>query len=73
MRFAGGNDVIVGGLRLPHHPHGFDVVAGETPIALGVEIPQEQILLDTQLDAGCRFRDLARHEHLATPGRFMVE
>jgi hypothetical protein len=67
VRFADGNDVIVGGLRLQHQPHRFDVVAGETPVALGVEISQEQILLNTQLDAGCGFCDLARHERLAAP------
>ena len=54
MRLAGGQDVIVGCLVLQHRPHAFDVVAGESPVALRVEVAEIELLLEAFLDAGLR-------------------
>ena len=51
VRLAGGDDVVVGLLLLEHQPHRLDVVAGEAPVALGVEVAEEQLLLQPVLDA----------------------
>ena len=48
---AGGDDVVVGLLLLEHQPHRLDVVAGEAPVALGVEVAEHQLLL--QCRGGC--------------------
>ena len=40
VRLAGGDDVVVGLVLLQHPPHRLDVVAGEAPVALGVEVAQ---------------------------------
>ena len=42
MGLAGGDDVVVGLVLLEHQPHGPDVVAGESPVALGVEVAHDQ-------------------------------
>ena len=49
MGFAGGDDVIVGLVLLQHQPHRLDVVAGEAPVALGVEVAEEQLVLQAAL------------------------
>ena len=41
---AGGHHVVVGLLLLEHPPHRLDVVAGEAPVAAGVEVAQRQVL-----------------------------
>ena len=43
VRLAGGDDVVVGLVLLEHQPHGLDVVAGEAPVALGVEVAEAQL------------------------------
>ena len=73
MRFAGGDDVVVGLLLLEHEPHRADVVAGEAPIALGVEVAHDEFLLQAFLDARGSQGDLAGHERLAAPRAFVVE
>jgi hypothetical protein len=37
---AGADDVIVRLVLLQHQPHGADVIAGETPIALRLQVAQ---------------------------------
>ena len=71
--FAGGNNKIARLGVLQHHPHGFDVVAGETPVAFGVEISEKEFVLQAQLDAGERAGDLASDEGFAAARRFVVE
>ncbi len=70
---AGGDHVVLGALLLEHPPHRLDVVAGEAPVAAGVEVAQRQVLAQAELDAGHPVRDLARHELEAAPGRLVVE
>ena len=49
---AGGDHVVVGLVLLQHQPHGLDVVAGEAPVALGVEVAEPQLVGQAELDAG---------------------
>jgi hypothetical protein len=42
----GGDDEIVGVVLLEHQPHRLDVVAGEAPVALGIEVAEEQLVLE---------------------------
>src|SRR5581483_9788084 len=59
MGFAGGDYVVVRIVLLEHHPHCFDIVARESPIAFGVEIAQSQRALQAYFDSCCRPRDLS--------------
>src|SRR5690242_1418627 len=43
VRFAGGDDVITRFGLLQHAPHRVDVVAGESPVALRVEVAEREI------------------------------
>src|SRR5688572_15409898 len=70
---AGGDDEVLGLSLLEHEPHGLDVVAGESPVALGVEVAEEELLLEAELDAGGSAGDLAGDEGLAAAGGFVVE
>src|SRR6185437_4013061 len=49
------------------------IIAGETPIALGIEIAEEELFLQRFLDARRGASDLARDEGLAAPRALMVE
>jgi hypothetical protein len=73
MRFAGRDDVIVGLFLLEHHPHGFHVVAGKAPVALGFQVAEVQLLVEPVVNARGGPGDLARDERNATPGRLVVE
>ena len=59
---AGRDHVVVGLVRLEHQPHRLDVVAGEAPVALRVEVAQAQLVGEAELDARDAVRDLAGHE-----------
>jgi hypothetical protein len=63
---AGGDHVVVGLGLLEHQPHGLDVVAGEAPVALGVEVAEPQLAREPQRDPRHAVGDLAGHE-LETP------
>ena len=39
---AGGDDVVLGAILLQHQPHRADVVAGEAPVAAGVEVAEAE-------------------------------
>ena len=73
VRLARGDDVVVGRLLLQHQPHRLDVVAGEAPVALGVQVADAQLLLHPELDAGHAVRDLAGHELETAARRLVVE
>ncbi|PON39167.1 LOW QUALITY PROTEIN: hypothetical protein PanWU01x14_306780 [Parasponia andersonii] len=72
VRVLGRHDVIVGLLLLQHHPHGLDIVPGEAPVPRGLEVPQEELVLEPDLDPPHGAGDLPGHEVLAPP-RLMVE
>src|SRR5204863_7428348 len=62
---TGGEHVIVGLLLLQDAPHALDVVTRMAPGALGVEVAEEQRVLEAALDRGHRAADLAGHAALA--------
>src|SRR5258707_9024047 len=69
-----GRDYEIVSLRLlQHHPHGFYVIAGKAPIALGIEVSHFQLVDKTELDLGHMLCDFASHEFGATPRRLVVE
>ena len=73
VRLARCDHVIVGLVLLEHEPHRLHVVAGVTPIALGVEVAHDHLVLKPQLDAGRRVGDLARDELDATTRTLVIE
>ena len=70
---AGGDDVVPGGFLLEHEVLHLDVVAGVAPVALGVEVAEEELGLEAGLDAGEAAGDLAGDEGLAAQGGLVVE
>ena len=70
---AGGDDEIFGLRLLQHEPLHFNVVLGVAPIALGVQVAQEQAVLQAQLDARQGAGDLAGDEGFTADGAFVVE
>src|SRR5712692_4607779 len=70
---AGGDDEVLGLLLLQDQPHHLDEVARMAPVALRVEVAEEEALLQPQLDARQRARDLARDEGLAAHRALVVE
>ena len=71
--FAGGDDEILRFVLLEHQPHGFDIIAGEAPVALGVEIAEVEFLLQAFFDAGGCAGDFSGDECFAAAGGFVVE
>ena len=73
MVFAGGDHVILGLVLLQHHPHRADVIAGEAPVAFGVQVAHMQFLHQAELDLRDAVADLARDEFLAASWTLVVE
>ncbi len=73
VRHARRDHVVVGALLLEHEPHRADVVAGEAPVAGGVQVAERERVVQPGLDARDAVAHLPRHE-LETPARrFVVE
>ena len=53
VRLASRDHIVVGLVLLQHQPHGFDVVLGIAPVALGVEVAEGEFLLEAELDRCC--------------------
>ncbi len=68
VSLAGRNHVVVGLVLLQHQPHRLDVIAGKSPVAARVQVPERKLPLDAQLDSGSAARNLARHEIFARLG-----
>lgn len=64
---------VVGLVQLQHLPHGFDILRGVSPIALGFEIAEEELFFNPGFDAGDGTGDFPGHERLAAAGRLVVE
>ncbi len=58
---------------LEHQPHRFDVIAGEAPVAFGVEVAEIQFFLESFLDAGGGAGDFAGDKCFAAAGAFVIE
>jgi hypothetical protein len=52
VRLAGRDDVVLRLVVLKHQPHRLNVVARVAPVALRIEVPQQQLVLQAQLDRG---------------------
>src|SRR5665213_1231455 len=65
---ASGYDEVLRLLLLEHEPLHLDVVAGVAPVAFRVEVAEEELSLQTHLDAGETASDLAGDEGLAAQG-----
>ena len=73
MGFAGGDYVVVGLVLLEHEPHGLNVVFGEAPVAFGVEVAHEDLLLLSGDNAGDGAGDFAGDEGFAATGGFVIK
>lgn len=73
VHLTGGEDKVLGLLLLKHAPHALDVVAGMTPVTLGVQVAEVQALLLAQVDRGDGAGDLAGDEGATTAGGLVVE
>lgn len=65
---AGGDDIIIGRVLLEHHPHHFDIVASVAPVAFGIEVAQEDFVLQTHFDSAYGAGDFAGDEGFASAG-----
>lgn len=73
MGLAGRDDEVVGLVQLQHLPHSFDILRGVSPIALGFEIAEEELFVESSLNTGNSAGDFPGHERLAAAGRLVVE
>src|SRR5258706_16334131 len=73
MGFIGSNDIIVGLVLLEHEPHGLDVFFGEAPVPFGVEITEEQFILEAFFDLGQGTSYFTGDKGLTSPWRFMIK
>src|SRR5215212_793034 len=65
---------VIAGLRLLHHtPHAFHILPGMSPVALGIEISDEELVLQAKCNRGDCACNLARYEGLAADWAFMIE
>jgi hypothetical protein len=62
VRFIGRDHIIVRLILLQHHPHGLDIFLRVTPVTLGVQVAEVQLILKTGLDVSDRAGDFARDE-----------
>ena len=73
VRLARGDDVVLRHVLLEHQPHRLHVVPGEPPVALGVQVPQMQLVHQPELDRGRMPAHLASHELQPPPRALVVE
>src|SRR6185437_1709562 len=71
VRFARRENIVVGLVLLQHEPHAFDIVAGVPPIALRIEVPDEQRSGQPQLNGRNRSTHLPRNERFTAKGAFV--
>ena len=68
-----GDHVVIGFGLLQHEPHGLHVVAGVSPVALGVEVAHDEFVLQSEFDASRRIGDFSGDEFDATSRTFVIE
>src|SRR5262245_53970366 len=73
MALAGREHIIVGRILLQDQPHPLDKIARMPPVTQGIEVAEEQLLLQSTLDRRDRARDLAGDEGFASDRTLMVE
>ena len=70
---VGRHDVVAALRLLQHEPHRLDVVAGEAPVALALEVAEPQLVGHPELDPRHAVTDLACGELQSTARRLVVE
>ena len=70
---ARGDHEVIGLLPLEDQPHRLHEIRGVAPVALGVQVAQVKLVLQSQEDPGGGAGDLAGDEGFAPPGRLVVE
>src|SRR6185295_8397118 len=73
MGLSRGEDESVAVILLQHAPHPFDEFRRVAPVALGLQIAEEKLVLESVLNRRGRARDLARDKRFATARALMVE
>ncbi len=73
MRFAGRQNVVVGGIFLQDAPHALDIVTGMAPVTAGIEITEPKPVLKATFNGGDGSCDLAGDEGFAAKRAFMIE
>src|SRR5262245_50346008 len=73
MRFARCDDEIRRLFLLKHEPHRLHIVACKAPVALGIEVAKEQLLLQTFLNARGAARDLACYKRFAASRALVIK
>ena len=54
--------LVIGLVMLQNPPHAFDIVLGVTPVALGIQVAQVDLGIETELDTGHGVGDFPRDE-----------
>src|ERR1035437_700528 len=70
---TGADDVVVGLVLLQHAPHRVDVVAGEAPVAVRMQVAEPQFARAAELDARDSVGDFARHELEAAARALVID
>src|SRR5580698_10082000 len=70
---TGCNDVVAWLFLLKHEPLHFNVIAGVSPIAKRVHVPEIEATLQPHLDSRKRSCNLSSYKRLATLRRFMIK
>ena len=52
MGFAGGHNKVFRNIMLQHQPHGTDIIRGMTPVALGIQLAEINLVLQAKFDTG---------------------
>ena len=73
MRATGRHDVVAGLVLLEHAPLHLDVIAGEAPVSLGVDVADPQTLVKAVGDASGGHGDFPGDEFETTARAFVVE
>src|SRR6516164_3809752 len=73
MALAGRELIIVGRILLQDQPHPLHKIARVPPVTLGIEIAEEQLLLQPTLDRCDHARDLTGDERFASDWTLVVE
>src|SRR5690606_15696362 len=73
VSFTRSENIVVRRVLLQHHPHAFDIVAGVTPVAFGVQIAKIQTILFSTMNMSDGARDFTRDKGFAATRTFMVE
>src|ERR1700722_14365855 len=67
------HNVVVRDFLLQHQPHSLHIITRVAPVALGVEVAKNDLILQTELDARDTMSNFPGDEFNAPQWRFMIE